>query len=62
MPAELEAKKGQLEYVVLQNDRDPDRTGEQRLPLPARTETAGCFSGRGLSYVRVRICWMFTSK
>ncbi|XP_075347457.1 X-ray radiation resistance-associated protein 1 isoform X1 [Mycteria americana] len=26
VPAELEAKKGQLEYVVLQNDRDPDRT------------------------------------
>ncbi|KAF1629063.1 UNVERIFIED_CONTAM: X-ray radiation resistance-associated protein 1, partial [Eudyptes robustus] len=41
VPAELEAKKGQLERVLLQNDRDPDRTGEQRLPLPARTETAG---------------------
>ncbi|XP_072707088.1 X-ray radiation resistance-associated protein 1 [Ciconia boyciana] len=26
VPAELEAKKGQLEYVMLQNDRDPDRT------------------------------------
>ncbi|XP_059680816.1 X-ray radiation resistance-associated protein 1 [Gavia stellata] len=26
VPAELEAKKGQLEYVVLQSDRDPDRT------------------------------------
>ncbi|NXW10469.1 XRRA1 protein, partial [Fregetta grallaria] len=62
VPAELETKKGQHEYVVLQNDRDPDRTGEQRLPLPARTETTGCFSGRGLSYVRVRICWMFTKQ
>ncbi|NXS43581.1 XRRA1 protein, partial [Balaeniceps rex] len=41
VPAELEAKDGQLEYVVLQNDGDPDRTGEQRLPLPAHTETAG---------------------
>ncbi|NXE85097.1 XRRA1 protein, partial [Cochlearius cochlearius] len=41
VPAELEAKKGQLEYVVLQNNRDPDRTGEQRPPLPACTETAG---------------------
>ncbi|KFW70600.1 X-ray radiation resistance-associated protein 1, partial [Pygoscelis adeliae] len=48
VPAELEAKKGQLEYVLSQNDRDPDRMGEQRLPLPARAETAGCFSGRGL--------------
>ncbi|NXQ91344.1 XRRA1 protein, partial [Nyctibius grandis] len=27
MPAELEAKEGQLEHVMLQNDRDPDRTG-----------------------------------
>ncbi|NXJ56077.1 XRRA1 protein, partial [Spizaetus tyrannus] len=26
VPAELEAKKVQLEYVVLQNNRDPDRT------------------------------------
>ncbi|NWH50010.1 XRRA1 protein, partial [Fregata magnificens] len=26
VPAELEMKKGQLEYVVLQNNRDPDRT------------------------------------
>ncbi|KAM6099591.1 X-ray radiation resistance-associated protein 1 [Theristicus caerulescens] len=26
VPAELEAKKGQLEYVVLQNERDPGRT------------------------------------
>ncbi|KFQ92551.1 X-ray radiation resistance-associated protein 1, partial [Nipponia nippon] len=53
VPAELEAKKGQLEYAVLQNDRDPGRTGEQRLHLRARAETAGCFSGRGLSCVRV---------
>ncbi|KFW90824.1 hypothetical protein N336_05829, partial [Phalacrocorax carbo] len=53
VPAELEAKKGQLEYVVLQNDRDPDKTGEQRLPLPAHTETTGCFGGRGLHCVRV---------
>uniref|UniRef100_A0A663EPF2 Leucine rich repeat containing 27 n=1 Tax=Aquila chrysaetos chrysaetos TaxID=223781 RepID=A0A663EPF2_AQUCH len=35
VPAELEAKKVQLEYVVLQNNRDPDRTGEQCLPLSA---------------------------
>lgn len=41
VPAELEEKKGQLEYVVLQNNRDPGRTGEQRLPLPARIETVG---------------------
>ncbi|NXH71930.1 XRRA1 protein, partial [Hydrobates tethys] len=47
VPAELEAKEGQHEYVVLQNNRDPDRTGEQRLPLPARTETAGCSVGEG---------------
>ncbi|KFQ80993.1 X-ray radiation resistance-associated protein 1, partial [Phaethon lepturus] len=46
VPAELEVKKGQLEYVVSWNDRDPDRTGEQCLPLPARTETTECFSGR----------------
>ncbi|KAM9300311.1 X-ray radiation resistance-associated protein 1 [Morus bassanus] len=26
VPAELEAKKGQLEYVMLQNDGDPERT------------------------------------
>ncbi|XP_075598765.1 X-ray radiation resistance-associated protein 1 isoform X1 [Balearica regulorum gibbericeps] len=26
VPTELETKKGQLEYVVLQNERDPDRT------------------------------------
>ncbi|KFP22236.1 X-ray radiation resistance-associated protein 1, partial [Egretta garzetta] len=45
VPAELEAKKGQLEYVVLQNDRDPDRTGEQRPPLPACAEAAGCCRG-----------------
>uniref|UniRef100_A0A8C3PKQ1 X-ray radiation resistance-associated protein 1 n=1 Tax=Calidris pygmaea TaxID=425635 RepID=A0A8C3PKQ1_9CHAR len=51
VPAELEEKKGQLGHVVLQNNRDPGRTGERRLPLPARTETVG------LSYGRVRICW-----
>ncbi|KAM6144684.1 X-ray radiation resistance-associated protein 1 [Phoenicopterus ruber ruber] len=40
VPAELEAKKGQLECVVLQNDRDPDRTeavfnsGSQEHPVP----------------------------
>lgn len=62
VPAELEGKKVQLDYVMLQNNRDADRTGEQRLPLSACTETVGCFSGRGLSYVRVRVCWMFTSK
>lgn len=45
MPAELEAKKGQLEYVVLQNDGDPDRTGEQHPPLPACAEAAGCCRG-----------------
>ncbi|KFP98141.1 X-ray radiation resistance-associated protein 1, partial [Haliaeetus albicilla] len=53
VPAELEGKKVQLEYVLLQNNRDADRTGEQRLPLSPCTETVGCFSGRGLSYVRV---------
>ncbi|NXT51739.1 XRRA1 protein, partial [Pluvianellus socialis] len=41
VPAELEEKKGQLEYVVLRNDGDPGRTGEQPLPLPARAETEG---------------------
>ncbi|KFV81771.1 X-ray radiation resistance-associated protein 1, partial [Struthio camelus australis] len=44
-PAELEAKKEQLEYVVLQNTRHPDRTGEQLLPsrpLAALTETCHC--------------------
>ncbi|NXN27146.1 XRRA1 protein, partial [Nycticryphes semicollaris] len=45
VPAELEEKKGQLGHVVLQNNRDPGRMGEQHLPLPACTETMG------LSYV-----------
>ncbi|KFV43546.1 X-ray radiation resistance-associated protein 1, partial [Tyto alba] len=49
VPAELEVKKGQLEYVVLQSDGDPDRMGEQRLPLSARAETAGCFTGSGVA-------------
>ncbi|NXD81416.1 XRRA1 protein, partial [Halcyon senegalensis] len=40
VPAELETKKGQLECVVLQDNRDPDRMGEQHLPLPAHAETA----------------------
>uniref|UniRef100_A0A8C0HP59 Uncharacterized protein n=1 Tax=Buteo japonicus TaxID=224669 RepID=A0A8C0HP59_9AVES len=31
VPAELEGKKVQLDYVMLQNNRDADRTGEQRL-------------------------------
>ncbi|XP_009889317.1 PREDICTED: X-ray radiation resistance-associated protein 1 [Charadrius vociferus] len=40
VPAELEEKKGQLEYVVLWNNRDPGRTevifnsGSQERPLP----------------------------
>ncbi|XP_064361314.1 X-ray radiation resistance-associated protein 1 [Dromaius novaehollandiae] len=40
VPAELEAKKEQLEYVVLQNTRDPDRTevvfnpDSQERPVP----------------------------
>ncbi|NWR54387.1 XRRA1 protein, partial [Bucorvus abyssinicus] len=42
VPAELEAKKGQLEHVVLSDNRDPGRTGKQRLPLPARPGTVGC--------------------
>ncbi|NXL68365.1 XRRA1 protein, partial [Chordeiles acutipennis] len=46
--AELEVKKGQLEYLMPQNSRDPDRTGEQHLPLPAHTETVGESSGPAL--------------
>ncbi|NWX21739.1 XRRA1 protein, partial [Aegotheles bennettii] len=46
VPAELEEKKGQFECVMVQKDRDPDRTGEQHLPLPAHTDTMG------LTYVR----------
>ncbi|NXG36969.1 XRRA1 protein, partial [Dromaius novaehollandiae] len=47
VPAELEAKKEQLEYVVLQNTRDPDRTevvfnpGSQERPVPVRTGALG---------------------
>ncbi|NXE55228.1 XRRA1 protein, partial [Casuarius casuarius] len=45
--AELEAKKEQLEYVVLQNARDPGRTevvfksGSQERPVPVRTGVLG---------------------
>ncbi|KFP01303.1 X-ray radiation resistance-associated protein 1, partial [Calypte anna] len=38
VPGELEAKRRQLEPVMLQNNRDPDRTGEQHLLLLAHTE------------------------
>ncbi|NWY56445.1 XRRA1 protein, partial [Chionis minor] len=34
VPAELEEKEGQLEYVVLRNDGDPGRTGVSAHPLP----------------------------
>ncbi|NXN48594.1 XRRA1 protein, partial [Rynchops niger] len=43
VPAELEEKKGQLGYVMLQNNRDPGRTGvtfnsgSQECPVPVRT-------------------------
>ncbi|KFV05438.1 X-ray radiation resistance-associated protein 1, partial [Pterocles gutturalis] len=50
--AELEVKKGQRE-LVLQNLTDTERMGELCLPLPAHTESVGCFGGRGLSCVRV---------
>lgn len=52
VPAELETKKGQLEDIELQNNRAPDRTGEQHTPLPALADTARCCSGRGLSYIK----------
>uniref|UniRef100_A0A672U1H2 X-ray radiation resistance associated 1 n=1 Tax=Strigops habroptila TaxID=2489341 RepID=A0A672U1H2_STRHB len=51
VPGELEAEKGQIECVMLQNEGDPDRMGEQSLPVPACTEPGG-FSGKGLSYAR----------
>lgn len=65
VPAELEMRKGQLEDIVLQNNGAPDRTGEQHTPLPALADTARCYSGRGLSYIRVKpfqICRVFTSE
>lgn len=61
VPGELEAEKGQIECVMLQTEGGTGRTGERHLPVPACTETMGGFSGKGLSYIRVR-SWVSSSK
>lgn len=50
VPAELEMKKGQLKHVVLCDNRDAGRMGEQRLLLPARAGSVGCLFGCENSY------------
>ncbi|KAM6419695.1 X-ray radiation resistance-associated protein 1 [Pluvialis apricaria] len=53
VPAELEEKKGQLEYVVLQNNRDPGRTevilnsGSQECLVPLCLGSGGWYPATG---------------
>lgn len=62
VPAELEAKKGQLEHVVLCDNRDAGRMGEQHLPLPARAGSGECLFGcETLGYV-TGVCSVCTSR
>uniref|UniRef100_A0A8B9CNW6 Uncharacterized protein n=1 Tax=Anser brachyrhynchus TaxID=132585 RepID=A0A8B9CNW6_9AVES len=45
VPEELEAKRGQLEYSVLQNNGDPAGRGEQCTPLPALADVVSVGEG-----------------
>ncbi|KFQ45104.1 X-ray radiation resistance-associated protein 1, partial [Nestor notabilis] len=47
VPGELEAKRGQVGCVMLQDEGGPAGLGEQHLPVPACTATGGGSVGKG---------------